>query len=214
MDRKEIDDILFVLDNPLRRKILELLLREDHYPLQLARVLKVSQQSILKHLKLLEEYGFVTVRKVKSDLGGPERNLYSANKHFSVTIDMGYCSLETHIHPIVEDAKTGVFEEFKKDVDALQDVRNVKELQERTAELISRINSELENLEQRRRELILLKDKVLRDAITCIAADGDYLERCVLFHMLMNAGATFSEVSETLDLREEIVRSILRKYFG
>jgi ArsR family transcriptional regulator len=213
---KEIDDVLFVLDNPLRRRILALLAREDHYPLQLAKVLKVSQQSILKHLKMLEEHGFVKVREVKSDLGGPNRKLYSASKHFSVTIDLGLCSLDTEIHPIDEEegAKPTTIEPFKKDIESLRSASNYEEMRQRYASTVSKIDSELEELEQRRQELVQLKDRILREALDNLAVEGDYMDRWVLFQMFSDADATLSDISELLDLREEIVRSILHKHFG
>jgi len=213
---KEIDDVLYVLDNPLRRRILELLAREDHYPLQLAKVLKVSQQSILKHLKILEELGFVRMRGVKSDLGGPDRKLYSANKHFSVTIDMGLCSLDAEIHSIDGPGQSGtlVIEPFKKDMDSLRSGSDHEQMRKGYAAIISKINEELEGLDARRRDLVTLKDTVLREALDNLASGTDYFDRWVLFQMFSDADATLSDISEMLDLREEIVKSILRKHFG
>ena len=59
---------LRLLQNDVRRGILERLVREPHYPMQLAELLNVSQPAINKHLKELERGGLVTKEKVPSCL--------------------------------------------------------------------------------------------------------------------------------------------------
>ena len=48
------DDWLTVLGNKTRREILRLLSQEAHYPFQIAKNLLVSQQTVERHLKVLE----------------------------------------------------------------------------------------------------------------------------------------------------------------
>ena len=55
----DIDLALSILQNKVRRQILERLVREPHYPMQLADLIGVSQQAIMKHLKELEKGKFV-----------------------------------------------------------------------------------------------------------------------------------------------------------
>ena len=55
MDENDLDMLLAAIGNPTRRRILRKLVKETHYPLQLSKELSVSQQSIMKHLKVLEE---------------------------------------------------------------------------------------------------------------------------------------------------------------
>ena len=50
----ELEHSLSLLQNKTRRSILERLVREPHYPMQLADLIGVSQQAIVKHLKELE----------------------------------------------------------------------------------------------------------------------------------------------------------------
>lgn len=87
--RIDLDTILSVLENPTRRKILKKLSTDTNYPLQLSRELGVSQQAIMKHLKVLENAGFVTVNEEKSDKGGPPRKIYVPRRRFSIRIDIG-----------------------------------------------------------------------------------------------------------------------------
>ncbi|HOO03647.1 MAG TPA: helix-turn-helix domain-containing protein, partial [Methanomassiliicoccales archaeon] len=67
----ELDVLLSVIENPTRRKILEALVREPQYPLQLSRELGLSQQGIMKHLRMLEDLDLVRSFSEESDQGGP-----------------------------------------------------------------------------------------------------------------------------------------------
>jgi len=98
----ELDRILAVLENPIRRKILHKLSREMNYPLQLSKELNVSQQAIMKHLKVLEESDFVVSFEEKSDKGGPPRKLYAPRKRYCIRIDIGPNTYNEEIHSYME----------------------------------------------------------------------------------------------------------------
>ena len=83
------DESLSILENPTRRAILRHLVKEPHYPLQLSELLDVSQQAVVKHLKVLEDSGFVDSESKKSDKGGPPRKVYRVNQSFSIRLDLG-----------------------------------------------------------------------------------------------------------------------------
>ena len=85
----ELDQILAVLENPIRRKILMKLSGDTNYPLQLSKELNVSQQAIMKHLKVLEENDFVRSFEERSDKGGPPRKVYVPRRRYCVRIDIG-----------------------------------------------------------------------------------------------------------------------------
>ena len=59
MPKITLDELMGVLENHTRREILSKLAKETHYPLQLSKELNVSQQAIMKHLKVLEDYDLV-----------------------------------------------------------------------------------------------------------------------------------------------------------
>jgi predicted transcriptional regulator len=72
-------DLLDLIDNDIRRKILSILSIRPSYTFELARSLGSSQQLIAKHIKLLEDSGLVyKVGKIESD-EGPPRILYKTN---------------------------------------------------------------------------------------------------------------------------------------
>lgn len=88
-DEMELDQILAILENPIRRKILMKLSGDTNYPLQLSKELHVSQQAIMKHLKVLEENDFVRSFEERSDKGGPPRKVYAPRRRYCVRIDIG-----------------------------------------------------------------------------------------------------------------------------
>ena len=85
----DLDEALGILQNKARRAILERLVREPHYPLQLAKQIGISQQAVMKHLRLLENVGFVVKMKAASNKGGPPKNIYSVQQAISIRIDLG-----------------------------------------------------------------------------------------------------------------------------
>ena len=85
----DIDLALRLLQNKVRRQILERLVREPHYPMQLADLIGVSQQAIKKHLRELENGNFVAKLKVPSEKGGPPRTIYTVQEAISIRIDLG-----------------------------------------------------------------------------------------------------------------------------
>ena len=83
----DLDLLLSLVENPTRRRILELISQEPSYPLRLSRELGVSTQAVMKNLALLERGGVVERTEAKSDMG-PNRALYSPSREFTLVVDM------------------------------------------------------------------------------------------------------------------------------
>ncbi len=96
MNRHNFDEIFTLLENPTRRRILRLLSRETHYPLQIARELGISQQAVGKHIKILEDHGFVRSFEEPSSIGGPPRKSYEPTQRISIRVDLGPGVFQTH----------------------------------------------------------------------------------------------------------------------
>ncbi|MGQ9583108.1 MAG: ArsR/SmtB family transcription factor [Thermoplasmatota archaeon] len=99
-----LDELLAVLGNPLRREILARLTQETHYPLQLSRELKVSQQAIMKHLSVLKRYRLVRCAERRSTTLGPPRKCYISTGSFSIRIDFGPNAFEARLVPLESGA--------------------------------------------------------------------------------------------------------------
>lgn len=83
----DMDSILSIVENPTRRRILQALAKEPHYPLQLSHELGISQQAIMKNLALMEKEGLLESYRESSNMG-PDRNFYRPTSSFSIIIDM------------------------------------------------------------------------------------------------------------------------------
>ncbi len=70
-------ELLKIVGNETRRRILTLLSEEPHYILQLSRKLDVTQPAILKHLYILEKTGLIESFERKSRRG-------AARKYFKI----------------------------------------------------------------------------------------------------------------------------------
>ncbi len=206
-----LDEMLRVLENPTRRRILERLSRESHYPLQLSKELGVSQQAVVKHLRALQGAGLVTSAEEKSDLGGPARRAYSASQRVTVQIDVGPSLFRAEMRPLAEEA--GKIEGFAWAEEALERARSDNDRRRRVrtlAETVQRLNREVESLDARRSYLLGLKEACLREVHRSVEdVLGDYDERQVLYCVLEEGGRPLDEIAERLDLREKVVQDLL-----
>ncbi len=124
----ELDILLSLIENPTRRRILERIVEEPSYPLQLSRELGVSTQAVMKNLALLEQGGVVVRTDVRSDMG-PNRAVYSPNMEFTLVVDMREHAFSTRL--IGYDG-TGDAEERIEEID-----RRIGELDRERARLLS-----------------------------------------------------------------------------
>jgi len=145
-------DLLDLIDNDIRRRILSILSIRPSYTFELARSLGSSQQLIAKHIKLLEDSGLVfKVGKIDSD-EGPPRILYKA--------DHPLLSLLQFIENI------SVFDKEEEETESLEG--NLQELIAQLKEIDGRIRL----LEGNLKELISAKQRVLL-AINGLLTDTD-----------------------------------------
>jgi len=207
------DEILAILENPTRRKILRKLSKERHYPLQLSRELRVSQQAIMKHLKVLEDFNLVRCRPEKSDAGGPDRKCYVASYNFSLMIDCAPNLFSVEMKPLSKNEK---MEQKYKDVEEerkrLDSIENPKRRLNEISRFVHKIDREIDELAARRAYLLGLKNEAMREAHMIVKElDRDYDERRLLYYMLDEADRSLARISERLDLRERVVKDMLRR---
>jgi predicted transcriptional regulator len=172
MNNEELDTIFSVLENPIRRKILAKLAKEQHYPLQLSKELNISQQAIMKHLKVLEDNNLVASFEEKSTLGGPPRKSYVSNKHITLRIDVGPSTYKADIYDYKEmEIKNEIDQHVKKEIDKYDDFvrdyqksRGIKEPGKRLNELsqiIQKVDRELQDLKVKRAKLMNIREHII-----------------------------------------------------
>lgn len=155
-----VEELLEVLGNPTRLKILKLLAEGPKYLLELSRELDLSEPAILKHLAILERSGLVSSFKRDSSIG-PPRKYYYLKAGFTVDVgftdgifDVSIMSLEGSICEEVN----GVREEFER----VKRIEDCVEAVERVAMLSDLIDKELLRLRRMEASLLALKREIYR----------------------------------------------------
>ena len=85
-DKLSTDLILDILGNSTRRRILLLLAKEPLYFNQLSKIIAIGQQSVLRHMKILEDSGLIETYTQESNLGAPDRKYYKLASNFSMNM--------------------------------------------------------------------------------------------------------------------------------
>ena len=213
MSLEEIDELFYLLENPTRRRIFQLLSVERLYPLkmhkQLSRDIDVTQQAIVKHLKILEDHGLVESQDEPSNRG-PNRRVYTVSREVSLHIDIGPSTYK-------EKAETNfdintISSQHQMVLDAIDESRHMGS--KSRMDILSRVSEDLrksvDDVENERRSLMALMGELNKEiTITAQAAECNYPERRLLHHILHNKGYTIESAAVSLGLRETEVRLIL-----
>ncbi len=209
MSIDEVDELFYLLENPTRRRILQLLSVERLYPLQLSREIDVTQQAVVKHLRILEQHGLVKSRDEPSTRG-PNRRVYKASREVSLHIDIGPSTYKQKAETDFDISNLS--EQNRRVLDAVSESRHMDS--KARMDLLSRVSEDLRNsineVEDERRSLMALLGELNRE-ITSTAQNAEctYEERRLLHHILHNKEYTIESAAAALGLREAEVRMIL-----
>ena len=191
----DLDSILFVIENPTRRRILQALVREPHYPLQLSKELGISQQAIAKNLDIMERNGLVKGSRESSNIG-PERIVYRPTSEFTLTIDLRDGTFRTNL---MSPSYEGPIP-YEMESAELEDMRAQ----------ISVMDREIMELDQIRSELIDRRDHMIHAFMEGTADEEmDYRMRNLLYDMLDEPDWGASEISENLRMNENMITEML-----
>jgi predicted transcriptional regulator len=222
-NNQDMDTIFAVLENPIRRKILEKLAEESHYPLQLSKELNISQQAIMKHLKVLEDNGLVVSSEQKSTLGGPPRKSYISNKRITLRIDVGpntyhseifdYKELEDKkIKDVMNKERTDIVVKYREDFKEKYSLKDPNEKLKEYSTIIQSINKELEGIKHQRAKLISLRENIIRESNRIIVEYcNEYDERKILYYLLTHQNRDLDTISEVMEMRKKVIEEIFRK---
>ncbi len=192
----DLDILLSMVENPTRRKILESLVKEPHYPLQLSKELGISQQAVMKNLNMLEKNGMVVSYQVSSSMG-PMRTVYEPSSEFTLVIDM----------------RNGMFsarmiEPSKEEEEGFDDVK--MESLKKTRQDISEIDRKIEELNKERSKLIREREKVMATAMSTINDAGcGYAHRNLMYEILNEPDRSMEQLSEDLNARPDVVKDLI-----
>jgi len=201
--------LLSVIENPTRRRILMALVREPHYPLQLSKELGMSQQAVMKHLKLLEEMNLVRSYPEQSDQGGPTRKRYVPTTKFTIIVDFGPGLFDV---ALVKVAIRDVEREEEIADEGANDLMEAGDKANQLRGMVAGIDGELEEIQSRRDLLIEMKESALEEAAHLAENQiGDYQVRRIVFEFIKRPELTPEQIAVNLDLRDDLVRQTIGK---
>ncbi len=194
----DVDDFVSAILNNTRREILRCLTLDESYALKISRLVGVSQQAVIKQLDLLEKANLIeSVGTFPSDLGA-SRKIYRPIGFSTLIADYSknFISLKKYELPL---------ENMNKNNDS-EDIHD-------SLKKLASINREIEDLMERRGQLIVAKDQILgklHNFIVSSVHDGFARE------LLLDYADTLdiNTVSMNNDVPEEYIRSLVKRYFG
>jgi len=209
MSIDEVDELFYLLENPTRRRILQLLSVERLYPLQLSREIDVTQQAVVKHLRILEQHGLVKSHDEPSSRG-PNRRVYTPSREVSLHIDVGPSTYNQKAETDFDISSLS--EQNRRVLDAVAESRHMDS--KARMDLLSRVSEDLRksinDVEDERRSLMALVGELNREITsTAHSAECTYEERRLLHHILHNKDYTIEGAAASLGLREAEIRLVL-----
>src|ERR1700730_12072478 len=200
MEDEELNLVLQVLENPVRRKIVKRLSRGSSYPLRLSKELGLGQPLVAKHLAIMEKAGMVSSSMKKSP-GGPDRRSYSLAKSVSVTLDLGPNLFIQHGFAFGSVTGKDLSDEASS---LLGDVSRVSRDDERAihslATILERVDNRLDGLEGERATLLYVRNLALSTALQAISTVKDEAKRRVIYSVLEEHSKDVDDLSDWLDL--------------
>jgi predicted transcriptional regulator len=212
---RELDTVLQVIENPVRRMIIKRLSEEPCYALQLSKELGLGQPLVAKHLSIMEKAGLVT-SMTESSPTGPARRRYSLAKSISITMDVApHLFKESAIsfgskgrsrtEAKLTEAKTALLTGESSRLSAI-------------ARVMDEIDQKIASIDEERVDLLSVRNELMDEASKIVQGMGDINSRRVAFHILEEHDRGVESISRSLDMREAAVRSILeeleREFFG
>lgn len=211
VEHPQIDSILAVIENPIRRKIIKRLSQEPTYPLELAKEIGEAQQLVTSHLAILEKMGIVSSSKGASPLG-PNRKIFFLKKSTSLSLSFGphlfnqQCINFETLPPDLSNQAT-------KFIKRLTEIQNTNQHKiEPFSHLIKDIDKKLNDLEAEKNVLLFIRNQVMKNATKNLKGqEKTHDERRLLHHILDQKSTDIESISQALNLKESIVRAMLEK---
>lgn len=211
MKQGELDSVLQVIENPVRRRIIKRLSQEQCYALQLSKELGLGQPLVAKHLSIMESAGLVT-SILESSPNGPERKRYLLVKSISITMDLApNLFMERAVAFGGAPAKKSSREIglLNRRVRVALDNPDDRERLSLISEIVDDVDKRMRAVEGERVALLSVRNTAMTEAAR-IASKLEGLDtKRVLFHILDEHDREVESISQSLNLREMAVRSIL-----
>ena len=205
MSIEEIDELFYLLENPTRRRILQLLSVERLYPLkmhkQLSRDIDVTQQAVVKHLKILEKHGLVESQDEPSNRG-PNRRVYNASREVSLHIDIGPSTYKQKAETDFDI--NSISSQHQRVLDVIEESRHMES--KTRMDLLSRVSEDLrksvDDVENERRSLMALIGELNNELTLTAHAAEDAIEDTYWSKM--------TELLDNYDHKEDLLKKMMK----
>ena len=213
-NNQEIGQLLDLLGNNTRRRILESLTNEPKYFIQLSKEIGVSQQAVLKHLFLLENFGLIESFKAKSNLAAPDRKYFQLNRSVYLSIGITGNSMEIKMEnikgPNKVKAKNNMAIEnkegsIKKDEEITDILKNTKRKLELIAKRMQELEDEKIHLLKEKQHILEITHQVIRESL-----EEDLARRILYSNLIPREITDIEKLSEILNTREKEIKIIVK----
>ena len=171
----------------------------------------MSQQAIMKHMKVLEESDLVRSYPEESAQGGPIRKLYVPTTKFTIIVDFGPGLFNTAIIRLALDQMSNSLLEMHSRTDEPElergdDLAGVSDKILELRETVAQVDRELGGLQQKRALLIVTKERALEEAGRVVEEQiDDYQARRIIYEFIQKPELELEELASDLGIRDDIV---------
>lgn len=202
----DANEILNILGNETRRKILAVLSEEPMYFNQLAKEVGIGQQAVLRHLQALEDTGIIETYGEKSNLGAPDRKYYKLNDSFILTISLSEDDFTIKREKMVQ-TRHKESRKYYKEFDSIPEeaAQALSSLQENLAD----VDEEISSLESRLNDLYALKQQILHKLHQIGMDTFEADERRVLYTIVEESPASLEELADITGEKESDLKDLI-----
>ena len=209
------DLILDILGSSTRRKILFLLSKEPLYFNQLSKIVRIGQQSILRHMKILEDSGLIETYTQESNLGAPDRKYYQLASTFSLNMVFSQDAFYIRNNEIKESRYkeyAKLYKEHEKSIEEYHNKQNknfhkIGLLLDLFKDTLIEIEKEISTHESKINDLQALRQMVLREIHKIGKDNFEFSERQIIYSFIDKhtppSSSSCSSVTELTDILDE-----------
>jgi predicted transcriptional regulator len=211
-EQSQLNSMLRLIENPVRRKILKRLSQEPSYPLELAKEIGEAQQLVTSHLSLLEKAGIVSSSLTASPLG-PNRRSYFLNQSAYLSISFGpHLFNEQFLNfKALPEELSNQATDFMKRISEIKECNNESKIEPFSC-LFRDIDDKLGELEGEKTVLLFIRDLAMKHASENLEdQQKTHDEKRILHYILDERSKNIESISKALNLKESLVRSMLEK---
>jgi predicted transcriptional regulator len=218
---EDLDSVLQVIENPIRRRIIKRLSQEPCYALQLSKELGLGQPLVAKHLGVMEKAGLVS-SMTESSPTGPRRKRYSLARSISISMDLApnlFIERGIAFEPSkLKGSGSQRAAKLRGRLSGALEAGDDKERLSHLSQVLDDVDRRIGEIEDEKVELLRVRNDAMREATLLANGFDGFDKRRVFFHILDEHDREVESISETLNLREMAVKAILeeleRDYFG